>query len=119
MGTIDELTRLDCEIEEAERRAMRDLAEHLRGAVRDMPSESRLARSFVRHAAKLDRQAGASGSSAWRSIKLESLRSDIEHGNSEDVLADLSEILFAAAERLYPGEWRRLIEQFASALERN
>lgn len=54
MATVDQLEQLDREVEEAERRALRDLAAHLRAAVLDMPAESRLARAFVRRAQKFE-----------------------------------------------------------------
>lgn len=54
MASIDELERLDREIREADQRALQNLAEHLREAVRDMPSESKLALAFVRYARKFE-----------------------------------------------------------------
>jgi hypothetical protein len=54
MATIDELTRLDRETADAELHALRNLGEHLRKAVLDMPGESKLARQFARHARALE-----------------------------------------------------------------
>ena len=54
MANLDELQRLDVEIRVAERRAVEGLAEHLRDAVRDLPSQSRLALVFVQQARNLD-----------------------------------------------------------------
>lgn len=54
MATIDELERLDREIKEAEHEAIHNLAEYLRDAVRDLPSQSKLALAFVCYARTLD-----------------------------------------------------------------
>jgi hypothetical protein len=48
MADLEQLQRLDAQIRYAEKRAVQRLAEHLRDAVRDLPSESRLALIFVR-----------------------------------------------------------------------
>jgi len=71
MATIDELERLDREIDDAERQALRNLAEHLRDAVRDMPSESRLALAFVRYAREFDMWAGGSSPGLWGASSLD------------------------------------------------
>lgn len=60
MATVDQLEQLDREVEEAERRALRDLAVHLRAAVLDMPAESRLGRAFVRRAQTFETWAAGS-----------------------------------------------------------
>jgi hypothetical protein len=53
MTDLDQLRRLDMEIRVAECEAVERLAEHLYEAVRDLPSESRLALVFVQIADKL------------------------------------------------------------------
>jgi hypothetical protein len=53
MADLDQLERLDMEIRMAECRAVHQLAEHLREAVRELPSESRLALVFVKNARDL------------------------------------------------------------------
>lgn len=54
MANLDDIERLDREIRAAERNAMSNLAAHLREAVRDLPSQSRLALYFVQHAKTFD-----------------------------------------------------------------
>ncbi len=54
MADIDALQRRDIEIRHAEMRAVHALAAHLRDAVAELPSESRLALTFVQQANKLD-----------------------------------------------------------------
>jgi hypothetical protein len=119
MACIDELTRLDQEVDEAERRALRNLAEHLREAVRDLPSQSQLARSFARHAANFEKWGVLSnrghGATMGKS-ELESLKREIWQANSEDVLADLADVILAVCEQLYPGAWRSALERVASAI---
>jgi hypothetical protein len=73
MATIEELKRLDMEIAEAEHRALRNLAEHLRQAVVELPIQSRLARTFAQHAQEFDRRRDTAF------CMLRSLAWDIEH----------------------------------------
>ncbi len=119
MASIDELTRLDQEVDQAERRALRNLGEHLREAVRDLPSQSQLARIFVRHAANFEKWGALSNrghGATMGKCELESLKRDIYQANSEDVLADLADVILAATEQLYPGEWRSALERVASVI---
>jgi hypothetical protein len=53
MADLDQLQSLDREIRVAERQAVERLAAHLGEAIRDLPSESRLALVFVRRARDL------------------------------------------------------------------
>jgi hypothetical protein len=97
MATVDELTRLDREMVAAERQVLRALAEHLRQAVLELPSESRLARSFVRHAAKFDMAASGSGADLWGTLELEKMV-------REEGRAGAADLLWAAAEMLDPDD---------------
>jgi len=54
MASIDELRRLDAETRLAERSALVGIANDLREAVQDLPSESRLGLIFVRRADELE-----------------------------------------------------------------
>jgi hypothetical protein len=57
MANIDDLRLLDEAIRLAERRAVEGLAAHLREAIRDLPSESRLGLVFLRCSDQLDEAA--------------------------------------------------------------
>ncbi len=70
MATLDELMELDREVEAAERRALTNLATHLREATREMPVQSRLALAFVRHADKFDLWATGSAPGLWGAHQL-------------------------------------------------
>jgi hypothetical protein len=78
MATVDQLEQLDREVEEAERRALRDLAAHLRAAVLDMPTESALARAFVRGARKFEMWAGGPSPASSGAMELASLARDAQ-----------------------------------------
>lgn len=104
MATIDELTRLEHEIEEAERHALRNLADHLRAAVLDMPAESRLARAFARHAAKFERWAHSGKPATMGKLEFDSMDRDIQADARELVLADIGQALLEGASRLQPGD---------------
>jgi hypothetical protein len=58
MANIDDLRRLDAEVRVAECLAIRGLAESVRMAIRELPSESRLGLLFLRHADGLELAAG-------------------------------------------------------------
>lgn len=78
MANLEDIERLDLIIQETERRAVMNLAEHLRAAVRDLPSQSRLALSFVRHANTLDVWAGGSSPGQWAAASTSDLVKEIE-----------------------------------------
>jgi hypothetical protein len=54
MADLDQLGRIDGEIRLAEYCAVRGLADHLREAIRHLPSESKLGLIFFRHANNLE-----------------------------------------------------------------
>lgn len=70
---VDQLDQLDREVDEAEPRALRNLGEHLRSAVLDMPAESRLARAFVRRARKFETGANGRSPGLWGANELGTL----------------------------------------------
>jgi hypothetical protein len=78
MANLEDIERLDLIIQETERRAVIKLAEHLRAAVRDLPSQSRLALSFVRHANKLECWTQGSSPGIWGASSTASLVKEIE-----------------------------------------
>jgi hypothetical protein len=60
------------------RQAAIRLAEHLRQAVRDLPSESPLALIFVEHASTFDAWARGRNPAAWTDVTLERLEQDLK-----------------------------------------
>lgn len=70
-STLDGIERLEQELDSAEREALCNLAKHLREAVLELPSESRLARSFVRHASKFETWARGSAAALWGDVELD------------------------------------------------
>jgi hypothetical protein len=120
MATITELERLDREVKDAEHRALANLAEHLRGAVRDMPSESKLARVFVRQAREFDYLATARHlSSTSASIELDRIAEELRTGARGNVLLGIADAMRAGAEQLPPDDrLGRALEKEADKLER-
>ena len=121
MATITELERLDREVKDAEHLALSNLAAHLREAVLDMPSESRLARVFVRQAKELDYRARARHlqPSTGASIELGSIVRELRAGQRDDVLPAIADALEAGADQLDPGDrLKRVLEHEADVLRR-
>jgi hypothetical protein len=81
VATIGQLQRQDIEIRTAERRAVEGLAEHLRGAVHDLPDQSPLGPVFLREADLLERQA-ARKPTAGAGLAFEGLARDIWLGGA-------------------------------------
>lgn len=77
MADLDLLQRLDAEIRIAESSAIQGVAEHMRAAVRDLPSESRLGLIFVRHADALDCWAGGREPSIPTRVSLERMAKEL------------------------------------------
>jgi hypothetical protein len=108
MATPDELTQLDLEVQRAEQQAMRNLAEYLRDAVLEMPSESKLARAFVRHASNFESRAGAG------TMVLGNLERDLE----QDERGEAAEHLRAALACLSPTDrLYRSLETFSDIFD--
>jgi hypothetical protein len=78
MADLDAIERLDREIQEAEAQAMHNLAAHLREAVRDLPSQSRLALAFVQHAKAFDILAGGTAPGEWGGLHLRQMTREID-----------------------------------------
>lgn len=117
MTTIDELTRLDREVERAERQALCDLAEYLRAAVLELPSVSKLARSFVRCAAQFERWAATQPRDHVAGMGDGTLQ-ELNRGLRDDVLNELAAIMGEYAERLpVDDSYRSVIRRVANAIE--
>lgn len=75
MATLEEMARLEAEMLDAEAEAVRNLAEHLRGAVLGLPSQSRLAMTFAKASRKFDGWAASRGHEAEMAhLELDSLQ---------------------------------------------
>ena len=68
-ATIEELEHIDREIEDAERRALHNLAKHLRDAVLDLPLESKPGVCFREQATRFDLWAGGCDPGGWGSFR--------------------------------------------------
>jgi hypothetical protein len=77
MASIEALERLDAEIRDAEADALRALADHLRWAGKDLPSDSRLPLVFLQRADRFDAFAGVRGPELWGRAGLDKLRRDV------------------------------------------
>jgi hypothetical protein len=87
MADLDQLRALDAQIRYAEKRAVQRLAEHLRDAVRDLPSESRLALKFVRYADEFELWATGRdmAPSAWLTLhSLDKQLDELDDDGEED-----------------------------------
>jgi hypothetical protein len=84
MADLDELHRLDAQIRYAEKRAVQRLAEHLRDAVRDLPSESRLALMFAQHARNLEACARENTPSLGADFELNELEQEFRDLDDEE-----------------------------------
>ena len=84
MADLDAVERLDREIQEAEAQALHNLAAHLREAVRDLPSQSRLALAFVQHAKTFDVFAGGTAPGEWGALHLRQMTREIDELFGED-----------------------------------
>jgi hypothetical protein len=78
MGNLITLERRLAAIRLAEQRAVAALAEHLRQAVRDIPSESPLALMFVEHASTFDVWATGWNPAVWTDATLDRLEEDLK-----------------------------------------
>jgi hypothetical protein len=83
MADIQALELMDKEIQVAEAMAIRGVAAHMRAAVLDLPSESRLGLILVQHANKLDTWAQGSAPAIWTNASLDRLHQDLD-GLHED-----------------------------------
>jgi hypothetical protein len=78
MANLVTLERRLAAIGLAEQRAVAGLADHLRQAVRDIPSESPLALMFVEHASTFDVWAGGRNPAEWTNATLQRLEQDLQ-----------------------------------------
>jgi hypothetical protein len=120
MATNDELARLDREIKDAEHAALSNLASHLREAVLNIPSESRLARVFVRQAKEFDNLARARhlapGTSP--SAELHRITEELRVGTRHNVLLAIAKAMRAGADQLDAADRvKRALEHEADRLE--
>jgi hypothetical protein len=82
-ASVASLERLDAEIVKAERRAALNLAEHLREAVRSLPSQSTLGLKFVQRAKDFEMWAHGSGPGVPMNATLEDLYRDLRELGQE------------------------------------
>ena len=86
MASLEDMQRLDAQIRYAEKRAVQRLAEHLRDGVRALPSQSRLALTFLREADTFELWATARNMepSTWVTLKrMEEELRDLDDGEVE------------------------------------
>ena len=102
MATDSELERLDRNIKDAEHEALSNLAAHLREAVLNIPSESRLARVFVRQAKEFDNLARARclASATSPSTELHRITEELRVGTRHEVLLAIAKAMRAGADQL-------------------
>lgn len=99
MADIYELERIDAEIVQAERAALRGIAEQMRQAIRDLPSESKLGRVLLASSRDIDAFAGGSSPALWGASTLERFVQDLRRIEEPD--EDLRERLTAEIHRVY------------------
>jgi hypothetical protein len=112
MADLDELQQLDQEIREAEKAAIGNLAAHLREAVRDLPSASRMGLVFVQQAASIELLCGGTSPAQWVRLPLRRLA-------DAEAAAELRERVNQLHDQLLEGsDLRRGLAAFGAYLER-